>query len=295
MALATKPSSPSQGRVHRVWKTPTTRTVWLWLATTLFLCAVLFGIYFYTLKTQQYPSPYTDPLRLFGIVSFALVLIVASYTLRRRFMRQLGGSVQSWLWVHTWFGIAAILITLWHSNFLNIYPYFYFSLSTLTEGLAGMSALYSLLLLVITGIIGRFLDMGQARIIAHEANRNGTGIIQSVEDRLREIDLTVGRLSAGKSVEFKQYCTQALSKAGTLSGPPPLSPQEKPDFQRAWDALSQHAQLTRSLQRQKRARTIIQGWRYIHIAIACVAFAIILLHSTLELIKLALQLTGHSL
>ena len=158
MALATKPSS-SQERVQRIWKTPTARTVWLWLATTLFLCAILFGIYFYTLKTQQYPSPYTDPLRLFGIVSFALVLIVASYTLRRRFMRQLGGSVQSWLWVHTWFGIAAILIALWHSNFLNIYPYFYFSLSTLTEGLAGMSALYSLLLLVITGIIGRYQTM----------------------------------------------------------------------------------------------------------------------------------------
>jgi hypothetical protein len=295
MALATKQSSPQKQRVQRVWKTPTPRTAWLWFALALLMCAILFGIYYYTLKTQQYPGPYYDPLRLFGIISFALVLIVAAYTLRRRFIRQLRGSVQSWLWVHTWFGIAAIIIALLHSNFMNIYPYFSFALATLSEGSFGMSALYALLLLVLTGIVGRFLDVWQARVIAHEANRNGVGIIQSVQDQLREVELTIDRLSAGKSPEFKHYCTQVLRGAASFPAmPPALPPQEQADFQHAWDALTTYTQLSRSLHRQKRARQVIQGWRSVHIAIACGAFAMISLHSVIELAKIALQLLGKS-
>jgi cytochrome b561 len=289
MSLATKHSS----HVQRIWKTPTSRTAWLWLAVALILCGILGAIFFYTLKTQQYPGPYYDPLRLFGIVSFLLVLITIAYTLRRRFVRQLPGKVQNWLWIHTWFGIAAIIIALWHANFTNIYPTFYLVPSTFIEGNAGMSALYGLLLLVITGIIGRFLDTRLARVIAHEANSNGVGIALAVEERLHELELTIGRLSAGKPAAFKNYCTQVLRGTSRFPGlPPTLSEQEQEDFQRAWDALSLHTQLIRSLRRQQRARSIIQGWRYIHITLACLGFAAISLHSLLELAKLALQLLG---
>ena len=104
--------APSPRPVKRIWKTPTTRVAWLWLGIALVLTTMLGAIFFYTIKTQQYPSPYTDPLRLFGIVSFVFVLMTIAYTLRRRFVRQLQGRVQSWLWVHTWFGIAAIIIAL---------------------------------------------------------------------------------------------------------------------------------------------------------------------------------------
>lgn len=297
--LATKqthiPQFPSPGPVKRIWKTSTTRIAWLWLGIAFVLTAILGAIFVYTLKTQQYPGPSNDPLRLFGIVSFVLVLMTIAYTLRRRFARHLPGSVQGWLWVHTWFGIAAIIIALWHADFTNIYPYFTLTPSTLIEDNAGMSALYGLLLLVLTGIIGRFLDMWQARAIAYEANRNGVGIPQAVEERLHEINLAVGRLSAGKSAAFKDYCTGILDGSLPLKAMLPALPaHEQTDFQRAWDALAQYHQLTQSLKRQQRARTIIQGWRYIHITLACVGFAAIGLHSVLELAKLALQLLGHT-
>lgn len=293
MALATKQPLPQKQRLQRVWKTPTARTVWLWLVPTLLICAIISGIYYYTLKMQQTLDPSVDPLRLFGIVAFALVLTVSSYTLRRRFIRQLPGSVQGWLWVHTWFGIAAIIIALLHSNFANLYPTFYFAPSILTDSAGGMSALYGLLLLVVTGVIGRVLDMWQARAIAHEANRNGVGIMQSVQDRLHEIDLAVGRLSAGKSAEFQHYCAQVLRSPMPLREMPPALPaQEQADFKQAWDALAMYTQLARSLRRQKQAHALIRGWRYVHITIACAAFAAITFHSGSELIKLALQLLG---
>jgi hypothetical protein len=287
--------SPDLKPVQRIWRTPTTRAAWLWLGIALVVTVIAGVIYFYTLKTQQYPGPYYDPLRLFGIVSFVLVLLTIAYTLRRRFMRHLPGNVQGWLWLHTWFGIAAIIIALWHANFMNIYPYFTLMPSTLIEGNAGMSALYGLLLLVLTGIIGRLLDTWQARVIAHEANRNGVGIQQAVEERLHELDLTIGRLSAGKSAAFKDYCTGVLQGRRALKAmPPDLPAHEQADFQRTWEILAQHRQLVQSLKRQKRARSIIQGWRYIHITLACLGFAAIGLHSVLELAKLTLQLLGHN-
>lgn len=296
--LATKQTqttqAPPPGPVKRIWKTPTTRIAWLWLGIALVITAIIGAIFFYAIKTQQYPSAYNDPLRLFGIVSFVLVLMTIAYTLRRRFMRHLPGSVQGWLWLHTWFGIAAILIALWHADFINIYPYFILMPSTLLEGAGGMSALYGLFFIVLSGIIGRFLDVWQARVIAHEANRNGVGIPQAVEERLHEIDLSVGRLSAGKSATFKDYCTAILRNTLSLKSMPPALPaHEQADFQRAWDALSQYYQLTQSLKRQRRARTIIQGWRYVHITLACFGFAAIALHSLLGLAKIALQLLGH--
>ncbi len=94
--------------------------------------------------------------------------------------------------------------------------YTHFTKTSLTEADAGMPALIALFLLVLTGIIGRLLDLWQAHEIAAEANSNGVGIPQAVEERLLELQLTVERLSAGKSAAFKRYCVQALSNNGSL-------------------------------------------------------------------------------
>ena len=54
------------------------------------------------------------------------------------------------------------------THYLNILHDLQFTRMRFTEGLAGMSALYALLLLVVTGIVGRLLDAWQARVIAKE-------------------------------------------------------------------------------------------------------------------------------
>jgi len=237
--------------------------------------------------TQLFPGPYNAPFRQFGIVSFGLVLVVAAYTLRRRFIRSLPGRVQDWLWLHVWLGIISILIAFMHENFQNITYDIEWTKTRFTEYYYGTSALFALLILVLTGVIGRLLDAWQARVIAAEADTNGVGISRSVEDRLFELALTIERLSAGKSVQFKRYCEQALDV--TLDLPrllPVLAPSEVSDFQHVYEALTARAQLARSLQRQKRARRIIRTWRYIHIPLACLALLLIGYHSVVELWKM---------
>ena len=250
----------------------------------------LYKIYLDSLKSNPYAGPYTDPLRLYGIVSFVLVLLVTAYTLRRRFIRILPGKVQNWLWLHTWFGILAILVAFMHENYLNIIHDLRFTEARFTEGLAGTSALYALLLLVLTGMTGRLLDVWQARTIAKEANTNGVGIIQVVEERLHELEQTIERLSAGKSPTFKIYCSEAMRSNTSLPAMlPVLAPNELDDFGRVHQVFLQRVYLLRSLQRQKRAIFIIRAWRFIHIPLACLALIIISYHSFSELVKMLLS------
>lgn len=280
---------------RRNWRKPGTKAKWIWLVASLLLYGGISGWYFYALKTQKFPDPSTDPLRIFGIVAFALVLVVMGYTLRRRFMRVLPGHVQDWLWLHTWFGITSILIAFQHSNYQNILYDYRFTLKRFTESDGGASALYALLLLVISGIIGRLLDVWQAHAIAVEARRNGVGIVQRVEDRLQELGLLIERLSAGKSEGFKAYTEKALNVKGKWKGTlPQCELSEGKDFERVCEALNTRVELLRSLRRQQGALSVIQLWRYVHIPLACIAFAIICFHSLLELVKIVLPLIMHT-
>ena len=149
--------------------------------------------------------------------------------------------------------------------------------------------MYALILLVLTGVVGRLLDTWLARIIAGEANSNGVGIIQAVEARIHELDLLLERLYAGKSAEFKQYYMQASKRSLPQ---PQIMQGEQGDFQQAYEVLTKKATLQHSLQRQRGARRIIRGWRYVHITLACGALGVISFHSVLELVKMGLQFLG---
>lgn len=285
MSLASK-SSTAQNQ-SRLWRTPTSRARWLWLAISAALYIVCLLWYLYAIRTQQFVGPFNDPLRLFGIIAFLLVLVTAAYSLRRRFARGLPGKAQDWLWMHTWLGIAAILIAMLHENFVRLTHNYCANLSCLTTADWGSAALFALIFLVLSGVVGRLLDTWQAHVIAHEASSNGVGIARALEERILELEYTVERLCAGKSAPFKAYCMQTLE--GTSKSEPPDSSQlaasEHGDFQRASNTLATRAQLVQSLHRQQRARTIIHIWRSIHIVLALLSLLVILYHGVLELLS----------
>src|SRR5260370_16745406 len=110
MALASKSS-------RRVWKAPLTKAWWAWLAASLLLYACVYAIYLVAVKTQAFPGPFNDPLRSFGILAFVLVLATATYSLRRRFMRDLPLLARAWPWIHTCLLVTPLLIPLLHSNY----------------------------------------------------------------------------------------------------------------------------------------------------------------------------------
>ena len=281
------PSSPLPKKIRRIWRTPSSLWNWLFLLSSLLILGWIYVLYRSALMVQQYPGPYNDPFRQFGIVAFVLVVLVAAYTLRRRFVRRLPGKMQNWLWLHIWFGVISLLIACMHDNFQGVTHDLSFLRTRFTEAAYGTTALYALLILVVTGVIGRLLDTWQARSIAVEADTNGVGIARSVEERLRELALALERIWAGKSPAFKQSYAQAVRGNGSLAAlPSGLAPGEASDLQRACVLLGERVRLTRSLKRQQRAQRVIQAWRAIHIPLACVAGAIIAYHSLFELWKM---------
>ncbi len=280
MSIATKPSIQAP---QRIWKAPTTNARWTWLILSILLYGTILAVYLVAIKTQPFPGPINDPLRSFGILALLLVLVAATYSLRRRFVRGLPGMARDWLWMHIWIGITAILVALLHENFEHIFNDYCQNAGCLTELYGGTSALIALIFLVASGIIGRLLDVWQAHGIARDASTNGVGIVQAIEQRTLELEYTVERLSAGKSEAFKNYCMQAIEHTANPAIPN-LAPNEQADFQRAQETLTAYARLAQSLQRQNRARLIIRTWRSVHIVLACLALLIILYHGILELL-----------
>ncbi|MEO8973348.1 MAG: hypothetical protein ABI406_17315, partial [Ktedonobacteraceae bacterium] len=155
------------------------------------------------------------------------------------------------------------------------------------------SALFALIFLVVSGIIGRLLDRWQTAMIARDASINGEGIAPALAERILELEYTVERLCAGKSEPFKQYCMQVLDR-GSIGGldisVPALVPVEQKDFQTVYETLTTYTSLGESLKKQQQARRIIRLWRYVHIVLASLALLVILYHGVLELLVNVLHL-----
>jgi hypothetical protein len=277
-----------QTRPGRLWKVPTSRTRWYWLCASAVLFLGIVAWYLYAHKTQQYPGPLTDPLRLFGILAFFLVLSTATYSLRRRFFKSLPGKVQDWLWMHTWVGIITILIAMMHEDFGYITHNYCQNASCLTTMYFAGSALFTLILLVISGIVGRLLDIWSTHRIARDANANGVGIAQALIARIKELDYTVERLSAGKSTAFKQFCEYGREPGGTdlvlASSQQAVATSEHADMEKAHQVLQQRAQLLISLKQQQHASSLMRIWRYVHMTIASIALLAISYHAVMELL-----------
>lgn len=292
MSVTTQPTSPSpamqpqQQQPRRLWKVPTSKAWWLSLVASILIYAMAFAWYWHTVKAKGFQSdqPGRGSLAILGILTLGIVGLTASYTLRRRFVRILPGKVQDWLWAHNWLGILAVLIAMLHSNFdhirndLRFAPHYFFFTNN-----GGAAALYALICLVASGIINRLFYFWQSRVISADASTNGVGIAQSLEERILELEYTIERLYAGKSNEFKHYCIEELHN-NSESPVPALPPQEQADFQRVQEILAVRANLLQSLQRQKRARLIINRWRIVHIIVACLAVAVICIHVSVALV-----------
>lgn len=292
MALVTKPSTKHPLGPPRHWKAPLTRAWWLWLLGSLAIYGIVLLLYF-GLHKNSFDIGASDPLLFtFGIVAFLLVLGAASFSLRRRFVRGLPGKAQVWLWMHTWIGFIALMVAFVHENYDHILHDQAFNVvKCAADSHFGRVTLYGLILLVMSGGVGRLLDTWKARTIARDASTNGVGIVQALNEHILELEYGIERLSAGKSEQFKQYCMQAIESTSAIPGPiPALAPHEQSDFQHAYQTLTYRSNLVRSLHTQQSARLFMRIWRYIHITLACLVLLILLYHVGMETLSYGLHI-----
>lgn len=214
-----------------------------------------------------------------------MILAVSAYSLRTRFLHNLPWKAQNWVWMHLSVGIAAVLLALLHADFSFVLHWDCTSQQNcITAHYWGMPSLYALIFIALSGAIGRLIDRWQTRVIAKDAGTNGVGISKAIKIRLTELEYIVERLSAGKSEAFKNYCATAKNSIGQLPTVPTIPPNEQPDFQQAYQTLTNHARLAASLKKQETAHRILRGWRYIHLSLVPLALLIITYHAFAELL-----------
>jgi hypothetical protein len=289
---STQASTSSQkGAFRRIWHTPTSRASIYWGLFGILFAALYYLLYAILYKAPIFNGPWFDHVFRAGVVSYLMIIAVAAYSLRTRFVRGLPWKAQNWVWMHIWLGTSAILFALLHADFRFILHGYCSNLNCVTAHYWGMPALYGLIFIVVSGIVGRLLDMWQTKVIARDASNNGVGIAKAIKVRLQELEYVVERFSAGKSEAFKQYCTQALHSIGQVPQPvPALEQQEQADFQQAHAALQDHARLAASLHKQLRASTVFRVWRRIHMVLVPLFLIILTYHAVLELIVNVLHL-----
>ncbi len=288
MPVTTKPplSQYQQRPLRRLWKVPHSRAWWVCLAATLLFYMAVLAFYVHIVRARGFhDDPGRGPLAIFGILAFGIVMLTASYTLRRRFIRFLPGKARDWLWMHNWAGVITVMIAVLHANFDHVLSDFCYSTSCLSNRNWGPIALYALIVLVACGISVRLIDLWQTRVIVQEASSNGVGIVQALEERILELEYAIERLYAGKSEPFKQFCIHGIDGRNTMQAAmPPVPPNERADFQRACETLAERTRLIQSLQRQSRARLFMRRVRTAHIVVACIAGSLITIHVGITII-----------
>jgi hypothetical protein len=214
-----------------------------------------------------------------GILGTLFIVMLLAYVLRKRvrFMRN-WGSLNTWLEVHIWLGVAGPVLVLFHTGFKF-------------SGIVGISV-WAMLLVVASGVIGRyFYQLIPRSLSGMELNR--------IELEAEEIKLTFEIrkfLPAGHS--FWDLLTDLDRRAG--GGPESGSPLAFGDRRRLRRKLRKALKTTRivkpaqrralsrlilmrqTLLRRKRvmekAMKILHYWHLLHVPFVIIMFLILLIH-----------------
>ena len=230
-----------------------------------------------------------------------LLLAAVAFSLRRRRRKRSLGELNSVLNWHVCFGIIALVMVFLHAGG-NFNPR------------TGTYALFGMIALVISGIVGRVLDRLIPRLITQEANKAQTGQgedrIESISRKLQAValkksqDLSLPHTSqgsisnrhlfekAGKSEEQGIFQTWDLAYVSLEESPqelrrysnrpttnersiPAHSSISSPDTQ---EQISVLEEIERGHERERFFRYIIRYWRILHIALAVLTVGLTLWH-----------------
>ena len=166
----------------------------------LLVCVVLFAGW--RLRDLRLISPASGIGYLFGIVGTALMLVLLLYSVRKRFPQvERVGSIKLWFQSHMLLGILGPLLILFHTNF---------HLGALNSNVA----LFSMFIVVSSGIIGRYLY----RKIHHGLYGHRTTLIELRSELERERE-DVGPLFAmipSLKEELFAFADEALAPSTTI-------------------------------------------------------------------------------
>lgn len=156
----------------------------------LYLLLTVLGATAWQVSQMRLFKPNGDPSYWIGVVGASMMLLLFSYPLRKHVRVLQGlGKVKSWFWVHLFLGIAGPWLILVHSSF---------HIGSVNAGVA----LISMLIVVASGVVGRFIYVRVHRGLHGEETslhelRQRAGMVESnARSRLRWLPTVEARLLA---------------------------------------------------------------------------------------------------
>lgn len=278
------------------WRFFTFRRAWVLgcLATLLILGVSISFFIWYNYNGDDLSSSGNVGLS-YAIAGFTfLILAAVAYTIRRRLDKPALGQLNRALNWHTFFALIALVLLCMHS-FGDF------------ELLSGTYALLGMFALILSGLLGRFLDRFLAWRIALEASIILTAegeervetIIQETQtaanSRRQEIDRSALRSSPPRSApvsatQEKRSWDIAYSSLEKLS--PELLPRKQqggqsrsasralPSAQKQMAALQEVQQ---AMRREQFYRSLIHTWRRVHLGLAFLTLGLTVIHVIIEM------------
>jgi hypothetical protein len=214
---------------------------------------------------------YTGTGLFLGVVAVFCGVVTFVYSMRKRSLQErfpLGRStMMTWLWVHVYFGLLAIVAAGLHAGFgLFSGPVSSGKLLALAFFLLGASG-------VAWRLAYRFVPPRAAPKIG---NYSQEGAKKRADEQLLEIE----KIAAGKSPQFHAWKTAALAspaQAAALAqrAAPGMPPNERSDIEAILRLIASRARALTRMHLQTHYASLLQSWRILHVPLTFLAIGLL--------------------
>jgi hypothetical protein len=201
-----------------------------------------------------------------GVVTALLIGFTFFYSLRKRELQEhLPGTMMAWLQSHVYIGLLSLGVAFSHVWV----PSFSAGWST------GKVTLIVLALLVVSGVAWRIIYVVVPPRVAEDVGNLST---TDTQDKARRTRIEIDKVLAGKSVEFRQAADSRLNKRSAHESKIKLSAAEQGDWERFGRLADRLQRYARREARQKTYARFLQGWKRLHLPLAMVLVALMMVH-----------------
>src|SRR5258708_13634606 len=221
---------------------------------------------------------------IYGITGTLLILLLASFGIRKRAYRSTFGTLEQWMQSHIYLRILVMVILLFHTG-----GRFNDAIAVTTLILVGI--------VVASGVAGAILYVTIPRLLT-EVESNLT--VEELSDQLNQLARSMARVASGKSAPFQRIYSELIreSQPGWLAGWRVLfarhrqrrvqatgdwsnllglvAKDEQDDLRQMLVVSRQRKELLLRLLYQQRYKNVLESWLYLHVpfTIALLVFAV---------------------
>ena len=175
---------------------PVARSGALWRRIFVVLLAALIASYVWY-AGREYPHGGTAMGIAYGVAGSALILLLASFGIRKRWYRSTFCTLEQWFQSHIYLGVLALVILLFHTG------------GRFNDAVA-VTTLLLVAIVVASGVVGAVLYVTVPRLLT-EVESNLT--VEEISDQLNQLARAMARVASAKSAPFQRIYAELIRES----------------------------------------------------------------------------------